>query len=401
MRVVTDGPGTRARAARRARGFSLIELMIALTLGLIVTGAVISTFVSVHSASKDTAAIGELADNGRIAIDILQETLRGAGYMACNSTMWGGQMVAQGGLGVNQSPLQQDFSEALAGYEAQYNGADTGPGSTITLVENPPGVTSQADWTTSAGLGGTLDSTVISEGQMKNNGALPIQGSDAIAVHTTYPQVDPAYTTATSGASSVTVQNTTGLAQGEVGIVSNCAQSVVDEIDSVSGDTVRFDQSFGQSFGAGSQVGVFDTIVFYIGTGRDGDGALYTYSTSGQPQFNTPPAELVPDVENMQILYGIDTNGSMAATEYVTADQVSAAVAGNPDCQALPGSGPVEFNCVISVKIALLVASPPGAVPMPTQARTYDLLGTHVIAPIDTRMREVFETTVSLRDTTN
>ena len=56
---------------------------------------------------------------------------------------------------------------------------------------------------------------------------------------------------------------------------------------------------------------------------------------------------------------------------------------------------------MISVKIALLVASPPGAVPMPTQARTYDLLGTHVIAPIDTRMREVFETTVSLRDTTN
>jgi type IV pilus assembly protein PilW len=401
VRIVTDGPATRTRAARAARGFSLIELMIALTLGLIVTAAVIATFVSVHSASKDTAAIGELADNGRIAIDIMQETLRGAGYMACNSTMWGGQMVVQGGLGVNQSPLQQDFSEALAGYEAQYNGEDTGPGAAVTLSENPPGVTSQGDWTTSAGLGGTLDSTVISEGQMKNNSALPIQGSDAIAVHTTYPQVDPVYTTATSGASSVTVQNTTGLTQGEVGIVSNCAQSVVDEIDSVSGDTVRFDQSLGQSFAAGSQVGVFDTVVFYIGTGRDGDGALYTYSTAGQPQFNSPPTELVPDVENMQILYGIDTNGSMAATEYVTADQVSAAAAGNPDCQPLPGSGPVEFNCVISVKIALLVASPPGAVPMPTKARTFDLLGTQVTAPIDTRMRQVFETTVSLRDTTN
>lgn len=401
MSPITHGHEPRARAPRGARGFSLIELMIALTLGLIVTGAVIATFVSVHSASKDTTAIGELADNGRIAIDILQETLRGAGYMACNSTMWGGQTVVQGGLGVNQSPLQQDFSEALAGYEAQYNGGDTGPGSAITLSEDPPGVTSQGDWTTSAGLGGNLDSTVISEGQMRNNAALPIQGSDAIAVHTTYPEVDPVYTTAASGASSVTVQSTTGLSQGQTAIVSNCAQSVVDEIDSVSGDTVRFDQSLGQSFGAGSQVGVFDTAVFYIGTGRDGDGALYTYSTAGQPQFDTPPAELVPDVENMQILYGIDTNGSMAATEYVTADQVSAAVAGNPDCQPLPGSGPVAFNCVISVKIALLVASPPGAIPMPTQARTYDLLGTQVTAPIDTRMRQVFETTVSLRDATN
>lgn len=399
MRLTSNGFARGKRAARAARGFSLVELMIAITLGLVVTGAVISTFISVHSASKDTAAIGELADNGRIALDIFQQTLRSAGYMACNSTLR--QTVTPGGLGLNQSPLTKDVTEPLAGYEALYNGSDTAPGTSITLSENPPGTKTQSDWVTTSGLGSQLDNSVIQQGAMGNTAVLPIQGSDAIAVHTTYSQVAPVYTTAASGMNSVDVNSTSGLSGGEVGIVSNCANSIVDEISTVNGNTVQFNQSLGTSFDAGSQVGVFNTIVFYIGTGRDGDGALYSYQDAGQPNFGSPPAEIVPDVENMQILYGVDTSGSMAATEYVTADQVPAAIAGNADCAPNGATTPVDFNCVVSVKIALLVASRLHAIPLPAQARTYDLLGTQVTAPRDTRMRQVFETTVSLRDTTN
>ena len=397
MKVTANRPAARTHAtlpARSApsRGFSLVELMIALTLGLVVTAAVISTFISVHSASKDTAAIGELADNGRIAIDIFQQTLRSAGYMVCNSTLR--QVVVQGGLGVNQSPLTKDVTEPLAGYEALYNGLDTGPGSSITLVENPPGTKTQSAWATTSGLGSQLDSSIV------NSTALPIVGSDAIGVHTTYSSVRPVYTTAPSTANAVDVDSTAGITNGEVGIVSNCASSVVAEVSVVSGNNVQFNQSLGQSFDAGSQVGVFNTVVFYIGKGRDGDGALYSYQDAGQPNFSSPPQEIVPDVENMQILYGVDTSGSMAATEYVTADQVPAATANNPNCQAAGGTTPVDFNCVVSIKIALLVASRPYAIPLPAQARTFNLLGTKVTAPLDTRMRQVFEATVSLRNTT-
>ena len=370
------------------RGFSLIELMVALTLGLIVTGAVIATFVSVHSASKDAVGIAELADNGRMALDILQQSLRSAGYMACNSTL---RQSNATGMAFNTA-LTGDFTEALAGYEA----SGTGPGTTLTLVGNPPGDSSAGDWATSSELGNHLDSSVIS-----HTSALPIKGSDVIAVHTTYSQVAPVYTTDESAASSVDVNSTVGLQSGEIGIVSNCANSVVDKIQAVSGGTVSFDVPLGQSFGAGSQVAVADTIVYYIGVGRDGDGALYSYSLAPNSSFQNAPTVVVPDIENMQILYGVDTDGSLAATEYVTADQVSNAVSGNPDCQAISGTGGVEFNCVVSVKIALLVASPPNAVPAPAQAPTFDLLGTKVQAPIDTRMRQVFETTVALRDTTD
>lgn len=381
-----------ARPPRSARGFSLIELMVALVLGLIVTGAVISTFISVHSASKDTSGIAELADNGRMAIDILQQSLRSAGYMACNSALRQASTVTPSA----SDPLETDLTEALAGYEA----AGTAPGSSITLVSDPSGVSSLGDWSTTSELGSELDPSVTAHAS-----TLPLQGSDVIAVHTTFSQAahvhSTVYTTQPSGTSSVTVQDTTDLTAGGLGIVSNCSNSVVDPISDFNGNTVDFAQPLGQSFDAGAQVGIFDTVVYYIGRGADGDGALYSYSLAGDPTFQHKPTEIAPDVENMQILYGVDTGGAMAATEYVPADQVASAVANNPNCPTMAGTSGVEFNCVVSVKIALLVASPPNAVPQPATAPTFDLLGTTVTAPRDTRLRQVFETTVTLRDTTD
>ena len=81
----------------------------------------------------------------------------------------------------------------------------------------------------------------------------------------------------------------------------------------------------------------------------------------------------------MQILYGLDTTKTQTVTEYVTADLV-------PD-----------FNTVMSVKVALLAASAPGSA-HPTGAKTYNLLGTIVTAPNDTRARQVFEETIAVRN---
>jgi type IV pilus assembly protein PilW len=89
---------------------------------------------------------------------------------------------------------------------------------------------------------------------------------------------------------------------------------------------------------------------------------------------------MVPDIEAMQILYGIDTTGTQTVSQYVTADQV-------PD-----------FNSVMSVKIAILAASPLGSASIPSAALTYNLLGTIVTAPQDMRARQVFEVTVSVRN---
>jgi type IV pilus assembly protein PilW len=371
---------------RTARGFSIVELMVAVTLGLIVTGAVISTFVGMHSASGVTSSESLVADNGRVTLDIIQQALRSAGYMACNNTQR--QIVS---LPAGPTPMTYDFTEALSAYEA----SGTSPGDTFVLSAAPAGDNNLGDWVSTAALGNQLDPSVIAVG------ALPVQGSDVIAIHTTYAQVQPVYTTAVSGANATAVQSTAGLVSGQLAIVSNCASSVVDQISAIGGAAVDFSQPLGMSFTAGAQVAVADTLVYYIGVGADGDGALYSYEMAPNSTFATPSVQVVPDVENMQVLYGVDTNGNLSATEYVTADQVANAVAANPDCQQIAGSGPVAFNCVVSVRIAILVASPPGAVPKPTAAQSFNLLGTTITPPIDTRVRQAFDMTVSLRDSTN
>jgi hypothetical protein len=88
-------------------------------------------------------------------------------------------------------------------------------------------------------------------------------------------------------------------------------------------------------------------------------------------------SEVVEDVENMQILYGLNTS---SGTSYVTADQV-------PD-----------FTEVVSVEVAVLVASPTGSVAAPATAQTFNLLGTTVTAPKDTRLRRVFVKTIGIRN---
>jgi type IV pilus assembly protein PilW len=135
-------------------------------------------------------------------------------------------------------------------------------------------------------------------------------------------------------------------------------------------------------FPSGALVYPLTTTVFYIGVGADGDSALRRLDLTGGMVGATifTDSEVVDDVENMQVLYGVDTTGAGAPTEYVTADQV-------PD-----------FNSVVSLEIAVLVASPPGGQTVPAAAPTFNLLGTTVTAPKDTRLRRVFEKTIGLRD---
>jgi len=57
-----------------------------------------------------------------------------------------------------------------------------------------------------------------------------------------------------------------------------------------------------------------------------------------------------------------------------------------------------DFSSVVSLEVAVLVASPLGSVPAPATAPTFNLLGTTITAPKDTRMRRVFEKTIGLRD---
>lgn len=65
---------------KKQSGFSLVELMIALVLGLIVVSAVVNTYVGSTRSSRFSQGLQEMQENGRYGITTLQRGLRLAGF---------------------------------------------------------------------------------------------------------------------------------------------------------------------------------------------------------------------------------------------------------------------------------------------------------------------------------
>src|SRR5690606_15791490 len=68
---------------RYARGLSLVELMVAMLLGLILIAGVLQIFLGNRQAQRMEQAISRVEENGRIAMDLITQDLRVAGYYGC------------------------------------------------------------------------------------------------------------------------------------------------------------------------------------------------------------------------------------------------------------------------------------------------------------------------------
>jgi type IV pilus assembly protein PilW len=70
---------TFTRRARQA-GFTLVEMMVAVTVGLVVVFGMTATFVSLKNTFKSQDKLGQLQDNERVALTFLTTTVNNAGY---------------------------------------------------------------------------------------------------------------------------------------------------------------------------------------------------------------------------------------------------------------------------------------------------------------------------------
>ena len=359
---------------KTSRGFSLIEFMVAITLAMVVTTAVISIFVGSRSAFQSTSGTAALSDSGRFALDFLENAVRDAGFMSCGSATKTISNLNPEATSLFYAPGPGGTFPPLGGFEA----TGTGVGNTYADATTAGAL---ANWTPN--LDGAFASLAGSTAGM------PTENNDVLVVRSATQTSAPSYVNSiANGAVNFTVDAQRSLQAPEIAIISNCGQSMLFQITGIAGNTVTHNASgsaggnasgaFPIDFANGSQVAPLAATVYFIGLGADGDGALY----SADVQINNTlvPNELVPDIEAMQILYGLDATGAQNASQYVTANQV-------PD-----------FSSVMSVQVAVLAAGPIGSAPMPPTPIKYNLLGTFVTAPQDTRARQVFEVTVAARN---
>ncbi|HEH9432680.1 TPA: prepilin-type N-terminal cleavage/methylation domain-containing protein, partial [Aeromonas sobria] len=63
-----------------SRGFTLVEWLIAMTMGLFLLAGVFSVFVMSRSSSEDAFDQSELQENGRLAIRLISQDIKWAGF---------------------------------------------------------------------------------------------------------------------------------------------------------------------------------------------------------------------------------------------------------------------------------------------------------------------------------
>lgn len=134
------------RPAARSAGFSLIELMVALLLGLLVLGAATGIFISNRQTYAATEGLGRVQENVRFAFELMARDIREAGGNPCGShvplvnVVTGSASNWWSDLNSYEAPsgeLVNPWSYAMRGY---WGGADDGgPAAGAAATQRVPG----------------------------------------------------------------------------------------------------------------------------------------------------------------------------------------------------------------------------------------------------------------------
>lgn len=98
-----------------ARGLSLVELMISLVLGLLVTGAALGVFMSNRQTYTATESLGRIQESARVAFELMARDVREAGANACGKNLPIANVINSPG-----SRWWSDWGSGLLGVEAAF-----------------------------------------------------------------------------------------------------------------------------------------------------------------------------------------------------------------------------------------------------------------------------------------
>lgn len=123
MNIVSTSRKCLHACRARAAGFSLVELMVAMVLGLLVSGSAVGIFISNRQANRATDSLSRIQENARTAFELMARDIRQAGGNPCNSNFTPAS-VLNGAAGI----WWANFNNPLFGYESGQPFSDTGFG---------------------------------------------------------------------------------------------------------------------------------------------------------------------------------------------------------------------------------------------------------------------------------
>ena len=318
---------------------TVIELMIAMLIGLVLMGGVMQIFASSRHTYRMHEATSRMQETGRMALEMIGRDIRMADFWGCASDL---------------TNVVNNLDNTGAGY------IDFAAGGVIG-VEGGPGVP---------------DSITLRGGVDSGLGVQPPYGPQASA--------------------NIKVPAGNGLDFEDVVFVADCSSADIFQITNANpdgsgllvhntgvGDPGNFNVTnpgcpganahcLSKIYGSDASVFTAQEITYSVAMGSEGQPALFRNGL-----------EFLDGVEDLQILYGEDLDapgapGAGVANYYVPANQVT------------------DMNNVISVRVAIVTRSYDDNLTSNAN-QNYAVLGANRVAP-DERLRQVYTSTVNIRN---
>lgn len=352
-----------AAAVCPQRGFSLVEILIAMTLSVLLLGGVMTLFANSRKTYESNERLARLQENGRFALDQMMYDIRSAGYKGCARRIV--DISAFNNMLYLPDSLLWNFAVPIQGYDASgaawlpaVDGLITSPkvGNDILIVRGPVRESRTMRLTASM-ASPTADPSVA------DPGTPDIKAKDVVMAGNCREAsvfVATTYTHNTTTGVGVIGHAGTATAPSDFITPANTSDSVLTPFDDLS------------------QVTPVQTVVYYV---RDNAANVPTlYRRSGP----NDPVEIIDGIDAMQVLYGVDSDGNLAVEDYLSAKEVADAN---------------SWGNVISVSIGILVRSIE-AYGTDKSTQKYRVLDTEYGPFNDRHQRMVFTTTATVRNQT-
>lgn len=294
----------------RWRGFSLIELMVAMTIGLLLLAGLFGIYINVAQSARSQAALALMQGNARYAFEIMGVDIRMAGFTGSQQS----PTDAVGTLSPITLSSLKDLSNPLIGYK------NTNPPNVCTTANTPACYWANPDNDSSTP---SPDSLTVVRVDTENKYAVSLHTAGTSFTLSSWPWSDSSPSTAV----------------GQIFVAADYTHTAVFRVGAASDPVVSYSGSLGV-FGSGTTalaIYRLSGVSYYIGRNPVGEPALYrdklVSSTASTKE------ELVQGVENMQITYGVDTGTDNNVDAYQAADSVT------------------NWSRVLSVRITLTLVS--------------------------------------------
>jgi type IV pilus assembly protein PilW len=335
----------------RQRGLSLVELLLALALGLIVVTGIVQLFVGNSQTYGLINGQSRMQENARYSMEFISRAARNSGFFGCAPEA---DNVVRGLRGNWANIPEFDLTQTVQGFNGNADGTWTPALTTLPRTEGASNfnvhtegngidtneIAVETDVLVLRSVGGqsqqltevlqpTAEPKITAPG-----GDSDFEAGDIIFISDCEQGAMARVTNVVPGADEATLQ-----------LATTAAGSFFENPDTIEGPTgfVPFTLSFlGRSYGAETTVGAVETTIFFIAPSAGVDNQGNTPNALWQKAGTDGPVELVQGVDDLQVRYGIDTtlaDGIANANQYVEFDAV-------PD-----------VNQIVSIRVTVAVNS--------------------------------------------